>query len=179
MPINSRAKGARGELEAALLLRKYGFDDARRSVQYSGKGGQVGDIVAPETLPLVHIEVKYGYNIKRFNTGTDLWRSACAQAERDCPSKHQWCVLWRPSGASWWRISYELKPQDLAPDCGPDSTLKGEDPLLSYTVVTQVDHTLMGLRRPLKFLQRRGERLWSSSKKPTQTSEYPKLSETT
>lgn len=35
VPINSRQKGKRGELELARLLREYGYD-AHRSVQYSG-----------------------------------------------------------------------------------------------------------------------------------------------
>ena len=36
MPLNSRAKGKRGELLAAQLLREHGFADARRGRQFSG-----------------------------------------------------------------------------------------------------------------------------------------------
>ena len=51
--MNSRAKGKRGELEFAALLRKYGFE-ARRGVQYSG-GPDSPDVVG---VPGVHVEVK-------------------------------------------------------------------------------------------------------------------------
>lgn len=53
MPVNSRAKGKRGELEIAHLLREYGYD-ARRGVQYCGANGDA-DVTG---LPNIHIEVK-------------------------------------------------------------------------------------------------------------------------
>jgi hypothetical protein len=53
--INSRAKGARGELEACSALARIGLD-CRRSVQYNGKGA-VSDVVC-EDAPKLHIEVK-------------------------------------------------------------------------------------------------------------------------
>ena len=51
--MNSRNKGVRGELEAAHLLKTYGYD-ARRGQQYSGANGDP-DVVG---LPGIHIEVK-------------------------------------------------------------------------------------------------------------------------
>ena len=51
--MNSRQKGARGEREAAALLRSLGFE-ARRGQQYNGVEGQ--DVV--HSIPGVHIEVK-------------------------------------------------------------------------------------------------------------------------
>jgi len=51
--VNSRQKGARGEREAAALLRSLGFE-ARRGQQYNGVEGQ--DVV--HSIPGVHIEVK-------------------------------------------------------------------------------------------------------------------------
>lgn len=53
MSVNSRAKGKRGELSLAKVLREYGYD-SHRGVQY--KGGQDSpDVVG---LPLIHIECK-------------------------------------------------------------------------------------------------------------------------
>jgi hypothetical protein len=53
--IHSRAKGARGELEACSALARIGLD-CRRSVQYNAKGA-VADVVC-EDAPKLHIEVK-------------------------------------------------------------------------------------------------------------------------
>lgn len=44
MPLNSKQKGKRGELELAQFLRERGFDEARRGVQYSG-GPDSPDVV--------------------------------------------------------------------------------------------------------------------------------------
>jgi Holliday junction resolvase len=54
MAKNSRAKGIRGELEVAALLKEWGYE-ARRGQQYSG-GGDSPDVV--HNLPGFHIEVK-------------------------------------------------------------------------------------------------------------------------
>jgi hypothetical protein len=51
--MNSRNKGKRGELEAAHLLQKYGYD-ARRGQQFAGINGDA-DVVG---LPGIHLEVK-------------------------------------------------------------------------------------------------------------------------
>lgn len=51
--MNSRNKGKRGELEAAHLLKEYGYG-ARRGQQFSGANGDA-DVVG---LPGIHIEVK-------------------------------------------------------------------------------------------------------------------------
>jgi len=55
MPINSRAKGARGERQFRDLLRENGFD-ARRGQQFSGSPDSP-DVVCP-ALPHIHFEVK-------------------------------------------------------------------------------------------------------------------------
>ena len=39
MPINSRAKGAKGERELAKILKEYGYN-CRRGQQYSGLEGE-------------------------------------------------------------------------------------------------------------------------------------------
>lgn len=54
MPINSRAKGCRGERELANILKEYGYD-ARRSQQFCGANGDA-DVVG---LPHIHIECKW------------------------------------------------------------------------------------------------------------------------
>lgn len=57
MAINSKSKGKRGELEAVHYLKNKGYDTARRSVQYSGKGNEdSADVV--DAIPGVHLEVK-------------------------------------------------------------------------------------------------------------------------
>ena len=53
MPVNSRAKGCRGERDAAELLRSMGFA-ARRGQQFSGDGAP--DIIT--SLAGVHFEIK-------------------------------------------------------------------------------------------------------------------------
>lgn len=53
--INSRAKGARGELEVAAYLRTHGYE-ARRGQQFSG-GGDSPDVV--HSIPGIHLEVKF------------------------------------------------------------------------------------------------------------------------
>ena len=54
MPINSKAKGKRGELELATILRSHGWTDAKRGVQYKG-GADSPDV---EGIPGVHFERK-------------------------------------------------------------------------------------------------------------------------
>lgn len=71
--MNSREKGARGEVEFSKLCRKYGYS-ARRGQQYSGIEGE--DVVG---LPGIHCEVK---RVERLNI-----HDAMAQAVRDCKSK--------------------------------------------------------------------------------------------
>lgn len=56
MAINSKAKGARFERTLAGKFREYGFDDARRTVQYCGNTGDASDVVG---LPGIHIEAKH------------------------------------------------------------------------------------------------------------------------
>lgn len=53
--MNSRSKGARGELELADQLNRLGFL-TRRSVQYCGNTGEAADLVVVNFDP--HVEVK-------------------------------------------------------------------------------------------------------------------------
>lgn len=52
--VNSRAKGARGELEWAKVCRDHGYTEARRGQQYCGSNGDA-DVVG---IPGIHCEVK-------------------------------------------------------------------------------------------------------------------------
>lgn len=54
MAINSRRKGAEGELEWARFCKSYGYD-VHRTAQYCGNTGEASDV---EGLPGVHVEVK-------------------------------------------------------------------------------------------------------------------------
>lgn len=104
MPINSRAKGKRGELEAVHYLRSLGFEGARRSQQYQG-GMDSSDVIIPE-LPNLHVEVKFGYPIGKFDVCTQLFRDACEQSKRDAKTSQAWVVLWKPKGYRTWRLSF-------------------------------------------------------------------------
>lgn len=54
MPINSRRKGAKGELELVKELKKYGYE-CIRPAQFRGNTGNASDV---EGLPGIHIECK-------------------------------------------------------------------------------------------------------------------------
>jgi hypothetical protein len=71
MPVNSRAKGARGERLFRDLCKKYGFEGARRGQQFSGANGDA-DVVG---LPEIHVEVKF---VEKLNL-----REAMEQSIRD------------------------------------------------------------------------------------------------
>lgn len=68
--MNSRNKGAAGELELVAKLREYGYQ-CRRGQQYSGANGDA-DVIG---LPGVHIECK---RVEKLNL-----YDAMAQAVRD------------------------------------------------------------------------------------------------
>ena len=62
--INSNQKGKVGEREARDLFKKHGFENARRSQQYSGAGFNSFDIVG---MPKLGIEVKRVEGLNIFN----------------------------------------------------------------------------------------------------------------
>ena len=96
MTINSREKGKRAEREIAKILKeKYGFDDARRGVQYSGIGGE--DVVG---LPMLHLEVKA---VERLNI-----RDAMAQSERDA-MEDQIPVVMHKKNRKPWLVTLNLE----------------------------------------------------------------------
>lgn len=90
MPVNSRAKGKRGELEIAHLLREYGYD-ARRGVQYCGANGDA-DVTG---LPGIHIEVK---RTEKLNIEKAMEQSSRDARDGEVPvvmhrkDRHPWLV---------------------------------------------------------------------------------------
>ena len=90
--MNSKAKGKRGELEAAELLRSLGFSQTRRSAQYCGNTGEADDLVGVDGL---HIEVKRCEQIRIMD-----W---IQQAERDTTDSGTTpVVLFRRSREPWY-----------------------------------------------------------------------------
>lgn len=71
--MNSRAKGKRGELALAKILRDHGFD-ARRGVQYHG-GAESPDVIG---LPGVHIECKRVERLDLMGAYEQAFRDAAA-----------------------------------------------------------------------------------------------------
>ena len=97
--MSSRAKGARGELEAAELLRKLGYD-ARRSVQYNGFAGGPDLVTSVEG---VHFEIKRTERLSPYQF--------MAQATRDsAKTKAKPVVLARSNNQDWLFI---IKAGDL------------------------------------------------------------------
>jgi len=92
VPVNSRAKGARGELEFSAFLREHGFA-ARRGQQFSG-GGDSPDVVSD--VPGVHFEIKRTESLS-------LW-PAMDQARRDAAAGKVPVVCHRPSRRKWIAI---------------------------------------------------------------------------
>ena len=86
--MNSRDKGKRGELEAANLLKGYGYE-ARRGQQYAGINGDA-DVVG---LPGIHIEVK---RVETLNIS-----EAMAQSMRDAKTGELPIVLHRKNRQEW------------------------------------------------------------------------------
>lgn len=93
--INCRQKGARGEREAAKLLRDLGFAGARRGQQFRG-GYDTPDVIC-EALPGVLLEVKLEQAVKpgtkRFE---DVWHKLCMDSGERAPA-----LLWRHNRQPW------------------------------------------------------------------------------
>lgn len=77
MPINSKQKGKKGELEFSNLCKKHGFK-TRRSQQYAGINGDA-DIVG---LNGVHVEVK---RVERLNLNKAMKQSIDDSKEGEIP----------------------------------------------------------------------------------------------
>ncbi len=88
----SRDKGKVGEREAAAELRRMGFTDARRGVQYQG-GPDSPDVVG---IPFVHIEVKRTEQLSLY--------TALAQAQTEADPGDVPLLLHRRNGKRWLAI---------------------------------------------------------------------------
>lgn len=107
--MNSRKKGARGELELANILKSYGYD-TRRGQQYSGANGDA-DVIG---LPFIHIECKRVENLNIYN--------AMEQSKRDAREGLIPVVMHRKNNKPWL-VTMDLK-EWLQLYCG---CMEGED----------------------------------------------------
>lgn len=90
MPINSKQKGKRGELEFCQEMKKYGIE-CRRTVQYNGKAVEgEADIVG---LDGIHAEIK---RVERLNI-----HEAIGQAKRDARKDELPAVFHRKNRSEW------------------------------------------------------------------------------
>ena len=87
---NSKKKGKRGELECASELRKLGFENVRRTVQYNGKGDGNADLIG---IDGVHIEVKRNEHLNIYD--------AIEQAQTDCNDGETPTVFHRKNNKPW------------------------------------------------------------------------------
>lgn len=86
--MNSRDKGKRGELEAAHILKEYGYD-ARRGQQFAGINGDA-DVVG---LPRIHLEIK---RVEKLNVD-----DALSQSIRDAKDGEVPVVMHRKNRTEW------------------------------------------------------------------------------
>lgn len=102
--LNSRAKGCRGEREAAKYLSTLGF-----ACERNGRNGiSTGDLHGlSECLPNVHVEVKFGVQGMDLHTASLLnaWKQAAGMGEIVGMPVYQSfpvpVVLWRPMRTPW------------------------------------------------------------------------------
>ena len=98
MPVNSRRKGARGELELANHLKEEFGWEARRTQQYAGHSGDASDVVISQ-MPSLHVEVK---RVQHLNL-----TAAMAQAIRDCHGKTP--TVWHRKDRGGWMVTLRLE----------------------------------------------------------------------
>ena len=86
--MNSRTKGKRGELEAAHILKKHGYD-TRRGQQFAGINGDA-DVVG---LPHIHLEIK---RVEKLNIDDALQQSIRDARDAEIP-----VVMHRKKRTEW------------------------------------------------------------------------------
>ena len=86
--MNSRTKGKRGELEAAHIFKKHGYD-ARRGQQFAGINGDA-DVVG---LPYIHLEIK---RVEKLNVDDALQQSIRDARDAEIP-----VVMHRKNRTEW------------------------------------------------------------------------------
>lgn len=83
MPINSKQKGKRFELELSRKFREYGYTESRRTAQYCGNTGDASDVVG---LPGIHVEAKHQERMQLYDWMDQAKRDAAAGKERMLPT---------------------------------------------------------------------------------------------
>jgi hypothetical protein len=98
MPINSRSKGKRGELQARDVCRQDWYaDNCERAGQTSG--GVCADII--RALPQSCIEVKYLKKIGAFRF--------YEQCEEDAPEGDLPIVMMKETGRDLWLVAFDAR----------------------------------------------------------------------
>lgn len=93
--MNSRQKGKRGELEAAKVLKEYGYE-TRRGQQYSGATGDA-DVVG---LPGIHLEIK---RVEKLNISKAMQQSIQDAKDGEMP------VVMHRRNRETWLVTMPLK----------------------------------------------------------------------
>ncbi len=86
----SKDKGSRGERELAKVFREYGFNNARRTQQFCGRGGESADVIG---LPNIHVESKRTERLNLYD--------AIAQAKNDAKEGNLPAVFHRRNNCEW------------------------------------------------------------------------------
>lgn len=89
--VNSREKGKRGERMFARFLRRLGFRDAKRGIQYQG-GPESPDVQCP-SLGYLHFEVKF--------TESFRLHDALEQAQHDAGGDDTPVVAYKKKRKKW------------------------------------------------------------------------------
>lgn len=109
MPINSREKGKRGELEFCRVCKAEGYD-VHRTAQHSGKTGQCADV---EGLEGIHVEVKRNEKLNIYNAIGQAVRDSTAAGNGDIPivahrkNDCEWLITMRAE--DWFKLYREYK----------------------------------------------------------------------
>ena len=101
---NSRAKGARGELELSKILKRlYPDSEARRGQQFAG---------SPDSPDVVGVLSEFQIECKRYKPKAGLIGRALAQAERDgAPANKPGLAFYRGNREDW---IVALRPESIA-----------------------------------------------------------------
>lgn len=93
--MNSREKGKRGELQAAKVLKEYGYE-TRRGQQFSGANGDA-DVVG---LPGIHLEIK---RVEKLNISKAMQQSIQDAKDGEMP------VVMHRRSREIWLVTMPLK----------------------------------------------------------------------
>jgi len=101
MPINSKRKGARGEREAAALLRSLGYPECKRSAQAAAIRPLPFSADLLQCIRNVRIEVKFGYE---FDLHTKAIKDWVAKIKEETPQGEVWLILYKRTRKPWIAI---------------------------------------------------------------------------